>query len=126
MSVLIALSVRTGYLFSVAQPFLFTSESLLRGLVFRHWDGDARHRQPPSDAIRALLDLAPPKATVIPKWPKFEVPTSGVQIDDMVLIRPQRRPGQGRRRHRRPHESMIARERAGQEAARNERSCGRR
>jgi P-type Cu2+ transporter len=94
MSVLVALSVGAGYLFSVAATFLFQGEVfyeasvvLLAFVLFGHWM-EMRARSGASDAIRALLDLAPPKATVIRGGQPVEIPTSEVQIDDVVLIRP--------------------------------------
>lgn len=94
MSVLIALSVGAGYLFSLGATFFFESEVfyeasvvLLAFVLFGHWM-EMRARAGASDAIRALLDLAPPKATVIRDGESFEVPTSEVRIDDTVLIRP--------------------------------------
>jgi len=47
-----------------------------------------RARAGASDAIRALLDLAPLKATVIRDGQPVEVPTSEVGQDEVVLIRP--------------------------------------
>jgi Cu2+-exporting ATPase len=41
-----------------------------------------------NDAIRALLDLAPPKAVVIRDSEEFEVPTAEVKVGDLLLIRP--------------------------------------
>ena len=94
MSVLVALSVGSGYLFSVAATFLFEGEVfyeasvvLLAFVLFGHWL-EMRARAGASDAIRALLDLAPPKATVIRDGEPVEVPTSDVVLDDIVLIRP--------------------------------------
>jgi len=94
MSVLVALSVGSGYLFSVAATFLFEGEVfyeasvvLLAFVLFGHWL-EMRARAGASDAIRALLDLAPPKATVIRNGEPVEIPTSEVVIDDIVLIRP--------------------------------------
>ena len=94
MSVLVALSVGSGYLFSVAATFLFRGEVfyeasvvLLAFVLFGHWL-EMRARSGASDAIRALLDLAPPKATVIRDGQPVEVPTSEVVLDDIVLIRP--------------------------------------
>lgn len=89
-----ALSVGSGYLFSVAATFLFNGEVfyeasvvLLAFVLFGHWL-EMRARSGASDAIRALLDLAPPKATVIRDGQPVEVPTSEVVLDDIVLIRP--------------------------------------
>jgi Cu2+-exporting ATPase len=94
MSVLVALSVGAGYLFSVAATFLFRGEVfyeaavvLLAFILFGHWM-EMRARAGASNAIRALLDLAPPKATVIRDGQPVEVPTSDVVIGDVVLIRP--------------------------------------
>ncbi len=94
MSVLVALSVGAGYLFSVGATFLFEAEVfyeasvvLLTFVLFGHWI-EMRARIGASDAIRALLDLAPPKAMVIRNGQPVEVPTSEVVVDDIVLIRP--------------------------------------
>lgn len=94
MSVLVALSVGTGYLFSVGATFFFKAEVfyeasvvLLTFVLFGHWM-EMRARSGASDAIRALLDLAPPKATVIRDGQPVEIPTSEVVVDDVVLIRP--------------------------------------
>ena len=94
MSVLVALSVGSGYLFSVAATFLFKGEVfyeaavvLLTFVLFGHWL-EMRARAGASDAIKALLDLTPPKATVIRNDEPMEVPTSEVVLDDIVLIRP--------------------------------------
>jgi Cu2+-exporting ATPase len=94
MSVLVALSVGAGYLFSVAATFFFRGEVfyeaavvLLAFILFGHWM-EMRARAGASNAIRALLDLAPPSATVIRDGQPVEVPTSAVQLGDIVLIRP--------------------------------------
>src|SRR5262249_23516636 len=94
MSVLIALSVGAGYLFSVAAAVSFRGEVfyeasvvLLVFVLFGHWM-EMRARAGASDAIRTLLDLAPPKATVIRDGQPVEVPTSEVRLDEIVLIRP--------------------------------------
>ena len=94
MNVLVALSVGSGYLFSVAATFLFEGEVfyeaavvLLTFVLFGHWL-EMRARAGASDAIKALLDLTPPKATVIRAGEPLEVPTSEVVLDDVVLIRP--------------------------------------
>jgi Cu2+-exporting ATPase len=94
MSVLVAVSVGAGYLFSVAATFLFKGEVfyeaavvLLSFILFGHWM-EMRARAGASNAIRALLDLAPPKATVIRDGKQVEIPTSEVRLGDTVLIRP--------------------------------------
>src|SRR5262249_39409481 len=94
MSVLVALSVGAGYLFSVAATFIFPGEVfseaavvLLPFVFLGHWM-ERRARAGASDAIRPLLNLAPPQATVIRDGQPVEVPTSEVRLDDVVLIRP--------------------------------------
>ncbi len=94
MAVLITLSVLAGYLFSVAATFLFNSEVFYEAaamvLVFvllGHWL-EMRARAGASQAIQALINLAPPKATVIRDGQQVEVPTADVQWGDIVLIRP--------------------------------------
>jgi Cu2+-exporting ATPase len=94
MSVLVSLSVLAGYLFSVAATFLFKGEVfyeaaalLLVFVLFGHWM-EMRARSGASQAIQALMNLAPPKATVIRDGQPVEVSTSEVVVDDMVLIRP--------------------------------------
>ena len=94
MSVLVALSVGSGYLFSVAATFFFQGEVfyeasvvLLAFVLFGHWM-EMRARSGASDAISALLNLAPPKAIVIRNGQPVEIPTAEVIFDDIVLIRP--------------------------------------
>jgi Cu2+-exporting ATPase len=94
MSVLVALSVGSGYLFSVAATFIFKGEVfyeaavvLLTFVLFGHWL-EMRARAGASDAIKTLLNLTPPKATVIRNGEPVEIPTSEVVLDDVVLIRP--------------------------------------
>ena len=94
MSVLVALSVGAGYLFSVAATFLFRGEVfyeaavvLLAFILFGHWM-EMRARAGASNAIRALMNLTPPKATVIRNGAPVEIPTSEVALRDVVLIRP--------------------------------------
>ncbi len=94
MAVLVTLSVLAGYIFSVAATFFFEAEVfyeaavlLLAFVLFGHWM-EMRARSGASQAIQALMNLAPPKATVIRNGEPLEVPTSDVLLDDIVLIRP--------------------------------------
>jgi P-type Cu2+ transporter len=94
MAVLVALSVLAGYIFSVAATFFFDGEVfyeasvlLLAFVLFGHWM-EMRARSGASQAIQALMNLAPPKATVIRDGQTVEVPTAEVVLDDIVLIRP--------------------------------------
>jgi len=94
MAVLVVLSVGTGYLFSVGSTFFFEGEQfyeasaiLLVFILLGHWL-EMRARAGASAAIRALLDLAPPKANVIRGGREIEVPTAEVFAGDAVVIRP--------------------------------------
>ena len=94
MAVLVVLSVGTGYLFSVGATFFFPSVQfyeavavLLVFILLGHWL-EMRARAGASDAIRSLMDLAPPKATVLRDGQEREVPTAEVLKDDIVVIRP--------------------------------------
>ena len=94
MATLVVLSVGTGYLFSIGATFFFhgpqfyeASSTLLVFILLGHWL-EMRARAGASDAIRALMDLAPPMATVVRDGRELEIPTAEVQIDDIVVIRP--------------------------------------
>lgn len=94
MAVLVSLSVLGGYLFSVGATFFFESEVfyeaavlLLVFVLFGHLM-EMRARAGASQAIRTLMNLAPPKATIIRNGQQIEMPTSEVLVGDIVLIRP--------------------------------------
>src|SRR5262249_26889364 len=94
MAVLIILSVGTGYLFSVGSTFFFEGEQfyeaaadLLVFILLGHWL-EMRARAGASEAIRALLDLAPPTAMVLRAGREVEIPTAEVLVGDTVVIRP--------------------------------------
>lgn len=94
MAVLVVLSVGTGYLFSVGSTFLFEGQQfyeaaavLLVFILLGHWL-EMRARAGASAAIRALLDLAPPKATVLRSGAEIEIATSEVVLGDVVVLRP--------------------------------------
>ena len=94
MAVLVLLSVGTGYLFSVGATFLFEGQQfyeasavLLVFILLGHWL-EMRARAGASEAIRALLDLAPPKAMVLRDGREVEVPTADVLVGDTIVIRP--------------------------------------
>lgn len=94
MAVLVSLSVLAGYSFSVGATFFFKAEVfyeaiavLLGFILLGHWL-EMRARSGASKAVQALLNLAPPKATVVRNGRPIEVPTSEVVMDDIVMIRP--------------------------------------
>ncbi|TJW50827.1 MAG: copper-translocating P-type ATPase [Mesorhizobium sp.] len=94
MAVLVVLSAGTGYLFSVGATFFFDGQQfyeaasvLLVFILLGHWL-EMRARAGASAAIRALLDLAPPKATVSRDGKEVEVATADVVLGDIVVLRP--------------------------------------
>ncbi|CAG1017555.1 partial Copper-exporting P-type ATPase, partial [Burkholderiaceae bacterium] len=94
MAVLVVLSVGTGYLFSVGATFFFEGPQfyeavsvLLVFILLGHWL-EMRARAGASEAIRALMDLAPPQATVIRGGVETTIDTAQVLRGDIVLIRP--------------------------------------
>ncbi len=94
MAVLVVLSVGTGYVFSVGTTFFYSGVQfyeavavLLVFILLGHWL-EMRARAGASDAIRSLMDLAPPKAIVLRDGRETEVSTSDVLKDDVVVIRP--------------------------------------
>lgn len=94
MAVLVVLSVGTGYLFSIGSTFFFDGQQfyeasavLLVFILLGHWL-EMRARAGASAAIRALLDLAPPKATVLRDGREIEVATAEVLLGDTVVLRP--------------------------------------
>ena len=94
MAVLVVLSVGTGYLFSVGSTFLFKNEQffeavavLLVFILLGHWL-EMRARAGASSAIKTLMNLAPPKASVLRGGIEFEVATAEVVVGDIVVIRP--------------------------------------
>ena len=94
MAVLIVLSVGTGYLFSVGATFFFESEQffeavavLLVFILLGHWL-EMRARAGASSAIKALMNLAPAKASVLRSGAEVEVATAEVVVGDTVVIKP--------------------------------------
>lgn len=94
MAVLVVLSVGTGYFFSVGSTFIYggqqfyeASAILLVFILLGHWL-EMRARAGASEAIRALMDLTPPMATVLRDGKELEVPTAEVVSGDTVVIRP--------------------------------------
>jgi Cu2+-exporting ATPase len=94
MNVLVAVAIGVSWLYSVAVTFglkgtvFYDAGAMLATFVLLgHWF-EMRARGGASDSIRALLDLAPPKAVVIRNGEPVEVPTAEVQVSDLLLIRP--------------------------------------
>jgi len=94
MMVLVAVAIGAGWLYSVAATFFIEGEvfyeaagMLATFVLLGHWF-EMRARGGANDAVRALLDLAPPMAVVLRDGEAVEVPTAEVQVGDRLLIRP--------------------------------------
>jgi Cu2+-exporting ATPase len=94
MMVLVAVAVGAGWLYSVGvtltgggEVFYEAATVLSAFVLLGHWF-EMRARGGANEAIRALLDLAPPMAVVLRDGEPVEVPTAEVQVGDLVLIRP--------------------------------------
>jgi Cu2+-exporting ATPase len=94
MMVLVAVAVGTGWLYSVAvtltgggEVFYEAASVLAAFVLLGHWF-EMRARGGANDALRRLLDLAPPKAVVVRDGEAVEVPTAEVQVGDLLLVRP--------------------------------------
>jgi Cu2+-exporting ATPase len=94
MMVLVAVAIGIGFAYSVAVTFGLSGDTfydaaamLATFVLLGHWF-EMRARGGANDAIRALLDLAPPKAIVVRDGEPVEIATAEVQVGDTLLIRP--------------------------------------
>jgi Cu2+-exporting ATPase len=94
MMVLVAVAIGAGWLYSLGvtltgggEVFYEAATVLAAFVLLGHWF-EMRARGGANDAIRALLDLAPPVAEVLRDGVPVEVPTSDVVAGDLLLIRP--------------------------------------
>ena len=94
MMVLVAVAVGAGWLYSLGvtltgggEVFYEAATVLTAFVLLGHWF-EVRARGGANDAIRALLDLAPPKAVVLRDGQPVEVPTAAVAVGDLLLVRP--------------------------------------
>src|SRR5215467_10721059 len=94
MMVLVAVAIAAGWLYSVVvtlrgggDVFYEAATVLATFVLLGHWF-EMRARGGASDAVRTLLDLAPPRAVVLRDGQTVEVPTSEVAVGDLLLIRP--------------------------------------
>jgi P-type Cu2+ transporter len=94
MMVLVAVAIGTAFVYSVAATFWIEGDVFYEAAAFLatfvllgHWF-EMRARGGANDAVRALLDLAPPKAVVVRDGRELEVPTAEVEVGDLLLIRP--------------------------------------
>ncbi|WP_245617396.1 heavy metal translocating P-type ATPase [Amycolatopsis taiwanensis] len=94
MMVLVAVAIGSGWVYSLlvtlsggGDVFYEAATVLAAFVLLGHWF-EMRARGGANDAIRTLLDLAPPRALVIRDGQQVEIPTSEVTLDDVLLVRP--------------------------------------
>ncbi len=94
MSVLIAVGITAAYSFSVLLTILQSADSyyeaaalLITFVLFGHWM-EMRSRRGTTDALDALLKLVPPQAKVLRDGKEVLVPTSEVQVGDIIILKP--------------------------------------
>jgi len=94
MNVLVAIAIAAGWTYSVivtlrggGDVFYEASTVLSAFVLLGHWL-EMRARGGANDAVRALLNLAPSQALVIRDGVQVEVPTSEVQVGDVLLLKP--------------------------------------
>ncbi|WP_201297946.1 heavy metal translocating P-type ATPase [Nocardia sp. CY41] len=94
MMVLVAVAIGSGWLYSLVitltgggEVFYEAATVLAAFVLLGHWF-EMRARGGANDAIRTLLDLAPPKALVLRDGEPVEIPTADVAVGDLLLVRP--------------------------------------
>ncbi|MEU4681678.1 heavy metal translocating P-type ATPase [Streptomyces xinghaiensis] len=94
MMVLVAVAVGSGWLYSLivtltggGEVFYEAATVLAAFVLLGHWF-EMRARGGANDAIRTLLDLAPPGALVVRDGEPVEIPTAEVAVGDLLLVRP--------------------------------------
>jgi Cu2+-exporting ATPase len=94
MMVLVAVAIGAGWLYSLAitftgggEVFYEAAAVLTTFVLLGHWF-EMRARGGANDAIRTLLELAPPQALVQRGDDWVEVDTAGVVVGDLLLVRP--------------------------------------
>jgi Cu2+-exporting ATPase len=94
MMVLVAVAIGTGWLYSVGitltgggDVFYEAATMLTVFVLLGHWF-EMRARGGANNAIKTLLELAPPKAVVLQDGVEVEVPTDQVRVGDTLLVRP--------------------------------------
>ena len=94
MMVLVAVAIGAGWTYSLVvtltgggEVFYEAATVLAAFVLLGHWF-EMRARGGANEAIRTLLDLAPPMALLVRDGEPVEVPTAEVVVGDLLLIRP--------------------------------------
>src|SRR5712692_5628316 len=94
MSALIAVGITAAYSFSVLLTILQSADSyyeaaalLVTFVLFGHWM-EMRSRRGTTDALQALLQLVPAQAWVLQDGKENLIPTSQLQVGDIIILKP--------------------------------------
>lgn len=94
MAVLIAVGISAAYFASIFLTIQGSEESyyeaaalLITFVLFGHWM-EMKSRRGTTDALQALFDLVPPQARILRDGKEIMVPTSEVQLNDIVVLKP--------------------------------------
>lgn len=94
MMVLVAVGIGAGWVYSLVvtltgggDVFYEAAVMLAVFVLLGHWF-EMRARGGANDAIRTLMNLAPPMAVIIRDGTETEIPTAEVRVGDLLLVRP--------------------------------------
>ncbi len=94
MSVLIAVGISAAYFSSVYLTFIGSKDTyydaaamLITFVLFGHWV-EMKSRRGTTDALQALFNLVPPQARLLKNGKEVMVPTSEIQVGDVVVLKP--------------------------------------
>ena len=96
MDLLVALGTTASYAYSVYSlisngvhgTFYFESSAMIITLVLLGKTLESRARAKTNEAIEKLTDLAPKSATVVRNGVEEVIPTSQIEVGDIILVRP--------------------------------------
>lgn len=94
MAVLIAVGITAAYGFSILLTLIGSMDSyyeaaamLITFVLFGHWM-EMKSRRGTTNALQALFDLVPPQARVLKDGKEMLIPTSEIQLGDIVILKP--------------------------------------
>jgi Cu2+-exporting ATPase len=94
MAVLIATGISAAYFASIGLTIAGSPDSyyeaaalLITFVLFGHWM-EMKSRRGTTDALQALFDLVPPQARLLRDGIEVMVPTSEVQVGDILILKP--------------------------------------
>lgn len=94
MAVLIATGISAAYFASIGLTIVGSKDSyyeaaalLITFVLFGHWM-EMKSRRGTTDALQALFDLVPPQARLLKAGKEVIVPTSQIQVGDILILKP--------------------------------------